>query len=139
MYFLDNFYTYYKENYMLSRDIDLNFTANPLTGDVNTKNNNDAIKQALRTLLLLNLYEKPFNDDLGPDLKSYLFSNYLINSNKYLKDRIKTIIVRYESRVKIKNITVKGNSDNNSIDIYIEYYFTGETVNSLSLTLERAR
>lgn len=124
---------------MISRDIDLNFTANPLTGDLNIKNNNDAVKQALRTLLLLNLYEKPFNDDLGPDLKSYLFSNYLINSNKYLKDRITNIIRKYESRVRIKEIVVKADSENNSIDIYVEYYFTGETINNLSLTIERVR
>lgn len=124
---------------MLSKDIDLDFIINPLTGDLNIKKNNEAVKQSLRTLLQLCLYEKPFNDDLGPDLKSYLFSNYIISSNKYLRDRITNIIKKYESRVRLKNVAVKANSDENKIEIYVEYYYTGETVDNLSLTLERLR
>jgi hypothetical protein len=77
---------------MISRDLDLNFTANPLTGDINVKSNDDAIKQALKTLLLLSLYEKPFNSDLGPNIRGFLFENYILNSNKYLEEKIKNII-----------------------------------------------
>jgi hypothetical protein len=124
---------------MLSKDIDLNFGINPLTGDLNLKKGNAAVNQALKTLLLLGLYEKPFNSDLGPNLRGYLFENYIFNSNKYLEDRIKQIILRYEPRVRIKRIEVKSNEDNNAIDIQIEYYYSGETTESISLSVERTR
>ena len=50
---------------MISKDIDLNFNINPITGDLNRKKDSEAVKQALRTLLLLGLFEKPFNSDLN--------------------------------------------------------------------------
>ena len=124
---------------MLSKDIDLNFLMNPLTGDLTVKKGNSAVNQSLRTLLLLGLYEKPFNSDLGPNLKGYLFQNYIFNSNKYLQDRIKQILLKYEPRIRIKRISVEEIIDRNSINIEIEYYFTGETTEFISLSIERTR
>ena len=63
---------------MISKDIDLNFNINPITGDLNRKKDSEAVKQALRTLLLLGLFEKPFNSDLNANIRGFLFENYLI-------------------------------------------------------------
>jgi hypothetical protein len=124
---------------MISRDLDLNFTANPLTGDINVKSNDDAIKQALKTLLLLSLYEKPFNSDLGPNIRGFLFENYILNSNKYLEEKIKNIIQKYEPRVKVKQIDVKPDVDSNAISVNVEYFVSGSRTQDLLLTLERTR
>ncbi len=40
-------------------DLDLNFMANPFTGDVSVKTGVDAIKQSMKTILFLQKYEKP--------------------------------------------------------------------------------
>jgi phage baseplate assembly protein W len=124
---------------MLSKDIDLNFTVNPLTGDLNVKKNNDAVKQSLKNLMLLSLYEKPFNPDLGANIRGYLFENYILNSNKYLEDRIRTVIVKYEPRIQIKTVNVTPNENNNTLDVYIEYYFSGQSIETFSVNLERTR
>lgn len=124
---------------MLSRDIDLNFRLNPLTGDVSVKTNDDAVKQALKNLILLNIFEKPFNNDLGPNIRNYLFENYLLNSNKFLEDKIKSIIQRYETRVTLKDVRVQVDENNNSINVNIEYFITGSKQQELSLILERTR
>jgi phage baseplate assembly protein W len=124
---------------MLSKDIDLNFTVNPLTGDLNVKKNNDAVKQSLKNLMLLSLYEKPFNPDLGANIRGYLFENYILNSNKYLEDRIRTVIVKYEPRIQIKTVNVIPNENNNTLDVYIEYYFSGQSIETFSVNLERTR
>jgi phage baseplate assembly protein W len=124
---------------MLSKDIDLNFTVNPLTGDLNVKKNNDAVKQSLKNLMLLSLYEKPFNPDLGANIRGYLFENYILNSNKYLEDRIRTVIAKYEPRIQIKTVNVTPNENNNTLDVYIEYYFSGQSIETFSVNLERTR
>ena len=42
-------------------DISYNFLPHPITGNISLVKNNDAIKQSIKTLLFLNLYEKPYN------------------------------------------------------------------------------
>lgn len=124
---------------MISKDIDLNFNINPLTGDLNKKSDSDAVKQSLKTILLLGLFEKPFNSDLNVNIRGFLFENYLINADKELEQNIRRIILRYEPRVTLKNVVVAAAPDQNSIDITIEYYFTGNKEETLSFSLERTR
>ena len=38
-------------------------------------------------LILLNIFEKPFNNDLGPNIRGYLFENYVIDSERFLQER----------------------------------------------------
>jgi phage baseplate assembly protein W len=124
---------------MISKDIDLNFNINPLTGDLNRKTNSDAVKQSLRTLLLLGLFEKPFNSDLNVNIRGFLFENYLINADKELQKNIRRIITKYEPRITLKNVIVSATPDQNAIDITIEYYYTGNKEETLSFSLERTR
>jgi len=124
---------------MISKDIDLNFNVNPLTGDLNKKINADAVKQSLRTLLLLNLFEKPFNSNIDANIRGFLFENYLIDGDKILEGNIRRIITKYEPRVTLKSVEVAGIPDKNSIDITIEYYYTGNKEETLNFSVERTR
>jgi len=124
---------------MISKDIDLNFNINPLTGDLNRKTDSDAVKQALKTLLLVGLFEKPFIIDLNANIRGFLFENYLLNVDKELEYTITKIIKKYEPRVTLKNVSARAIPDQNSIDIVIEYYYTGNKEEILNLSLERTR
>ena len=124
---------------MNAKDIDLNFNINPLTGDLNRKLNSDAVKQSLKTLLLLGLFEKPFNSDLNANIRGFLFENYLLNADKELESNIKRILTKYEPRVTLKSVLVAAAPDQNAIDITIEYYYTGNKEETLSFSLERTR
>lgn len=124
---------------MITKDIDLNFNINPLTGDLNKKTDSDAVKQSLRTLLLLGLFEKPFNSDLNANIRGFLFENYLLDADKELQQNIIRIITKYEPRVTLKNVIVAAAPDQNSIDITVEYYFTGNKEEILNFSLERTR
>jgi phage baseplate assembly protein W len=123
---------------MIRKDLDLNFIKNPITGDINVKKNDDAIKQSLKTLLLLGSYEKPFNNNLGPDLNGFIFQNYIIGTEKKIEERIRTTLKQYEPGLNIKNLSVYPN-DKNQIMIDLEYYFTGNIPKNISLTMERTR
>ena len=124
---------------MIVRDIDLNFDKNILTGDVSVLTDSAAVKQSLKTLMLLGLYEKPFINDLGPNITGFMFDNYLIGSDAKLKTKIKNVIAKYEKRVKIKTLNVVVNESSNSIDIQLEYYFSGNLTDFFEIRLERTK
>lgn len=124
---------------MIVRDIDLNFDKNILTGDVSVLTDSAAVKQSLKTLMLLGLYEKPFINDLGPNITGFMFDNYLIGSDAKLKTKIKNVITKYEKRVKIKTLNVVVNESSNSIDIQLEYYFSGNLTDFFEIRLERTK
>ena len=42
------------------KDLDINFLAHPITGDVTTKTDSDAVKRAVKNIVLTNYYERPF-------------------------------------------------------------------------------
>lgn len=123
---------------MIRKDIDLNFIKNPLTGDINVKRNDDAVKQSLRTLMLMSLYEKPFNNELGADLRGFMFQNYITGTDQKIEERIRAVVTKYESGVSIKTLNVS-TTDKNEITINLEYYFSGNTPTTLGITLGRTR
>ena len=57
----------------LYKDLDLSFTANPVTGDVAKKIDVNAVKQSLNILIQTNYYERPFAPEKGANLRGYLF------------------------------------------------------------------
>ena len=88
--------------------------------------------------MLLSLYEKPFNNELGPDLNAFLFQNYLIGTDQKIKERIQLTIEKYEPSVKIKNLNI--NTDSNLIKINLEYFLSGNVpLSTINLTMEKSR
>ena len=55
-------------------DLDIMFTAHPISGDITTKKDSDAVMRSVRNILLTNNYERPFKPNFGADLRSQLFN-----------------------------------------------------------------
>jgi phage baseplate assembly protein W len=106
-------------------DIDLNFLAHPNTGDVSKKYDVDAVKQALKTLILTNFYERPFQPKLGSPVYGMLFENIDVPSANSLKLRLELLISQYEPRVRAQEVTVVPLYDENSFRITIYFYVVG--------------
>lgn len=106
-------------------DIDLNFLAHPNTGDVSKKYDVDAVKQALKTLVLTNFYERPFQPKLGSPVYGMLFENIDMPSANSLKLRLELLISQYEPRVRAQEVTVVPLYDENSFRISIYFYVVG--------------
>jgi phage baseplate assembly protein W len=49
-------------------DIDLNFDMNPITKDINTLKNEEAVKRSIRNIVLTNFGEKKFQPFFGGDV-----------------------------------------------------------------------
>ena len=106
-------------------DIDLNFLAHPNTGDVSKKYDVDAVKQALKTLVLTNFYERPFQPKLGSPVYGMLFENIDVPSANSLKLRLELLISQYEPRVRAQEVTVVPLYDENSFRVSIYFYVVG--------------
>jgi len=106
-------------------DIDLNFLAHPNTGDVSKKYDVAAVKQSLKTLVLTNFYERPFQPKLGSPVYGMLFENIDVPTANSLKLRLELLISQYEPRVRAQEVTVVPVYDENSFRVSIYFYVVG--------------
>lgn len=116
------------------KDIDLDLSPNPLTGDISKKTGTAAIRDSLKNILQYSIYEKPYNKEFDIGVKNLLFENKGSGFSEFLKARIKSLIVAYEPRVILNNVLVKSNMDDNNLKITI-YYTPVESQSKDSLEL----
>jgi|TARA_B100001094_G_scaffold9724_1_gene8706 phage baseplate assembly protein W len=102
-------------------DLNLNFNKNPATNDVAKLKDVEAVKRAVRNLILTNRFERPFHPEIGSDIRSLLFENMTPVVEVLLKDRIKETIDVYEPRADVTDIIVSGDSDRNEYRVQIEF------------------
>ncbi len=93
-------------------DLDLAFVAKPgslvdgvMKGDVYKKKDTAAVMQSVRSIILTNFYEKPFNPTFGSNVRSMLFENKENYSESMLRERIKNSLSRYEPRAIVEKIS----------------------------------
>ena len=121
-------------------DLDLDFKINPITGDINRKKGNDAIKRSIRNLIFTNYYERPFNSSIGSDVPSLLFENVDVITASLLEDAIAKLINIYEPRVQLTSLAVFADIDNYGFNIQLEYVILNtETPATFNLFLEKIR
>ena len=121
-------------------DLDLDFIRHPITGDVTKKVGQDAIKRSIRNLILTNFYDRPFRSGIGCNAQKLLFENANHIVAGFLKDAIVEVVQNYEPRVKITNLVVDFDYDNNGYKVTITYVLLNrlEPAN-ITLFLERLR
>ena len=126
-----------KPNY---RDLDLDFLAHPTTKDVSKKVGEDAIKRSIRNLVLSNFYEKPFRPFIGSNAQKLLFENINSLTANNLKNAIEEVITNYEPRVRLNEIQVSVDADNNGYKVYLSYIILNTTTPAIfAFFLERIR
>lgn len=124
----------------LYKDLDLSFTANPVTGDVSKKVDVNAVKQALNILMQTNFYERPFAPEKGANLRGYLFEPMTNLIAGLLQNTIKNIIDSYEPRARVESISVTPNFDTNSYEVVLRYFVVGiNKPQTLTANLKRLR
>lgn len=122
------------------KDLDLDFFKNPTTKDVMKKVGAEAIKRSIRNLVMTNFYERPFRPQIGSDIRSLLFENYEPLVSIYLRDVIIDLINSFETRVRLKEVIVDEDYDNNGFNVSIEYVILNRQIRVTStLFLERIR
>ena len=107
------------------RDIDLDFTRNAVTNDVNVVEDVIAVKRSLRNLIQTNFYERPFQPELGCGIRELLFENFTPMTKVFLERKIEEVIVNYEPRVQLQNVAVDDDQDKNRLVVDIYFYVIG--------------
>lgn len=121
-------------------DLDLNFTKNPVTHDVTRRYDEDAVKNALKNLILTGNYERPFHSEIGSPIRKLLFEPATPLLGAMLKRTITDVINTFEPRVNINDIICVVSDDEHTIDVSIEFTILNTTAPiTLDLTLQRTR
>jgi phage baseplate assembly protein W len=121
-------------------DIDLSFDAHPVTKDILRKKDENSIAQSIKTLLLTSHYERPFNPDLGSNLKRFLFEPIDDVTTSLIQDSIFQTLVNFETRIQIEEVVAVPNYDLDQYDVSITFYLKNviEPI-TISFFLERIR
>ena len=122
-------------------DLSASWQNNPLSNDLITLKNENAISRSVRNLILTTQGERPFQPVLGSNVNNLLFDNMDKLTAAALKDEIRNTIENYEPRVEIEEIIVDPNFENNEFNVTIQYYIVGIDVpeQELSFVLESTR
>jgi phage baseplate assembly protein W len=107
------------------RDISLSFTRNPITNDIISINNEDAIKKSVMNLVRTQIGERFFNNLIGTSLRSSLFELNYSNFSDSLEEEIRNLLENFEPRVRVKEINSLSQDDSHEIDIEIIYDIVG--------------
>jgi len=122
-------------------DIPFFITKNPFTNDVNLVKDVNAIKQALKNIVLTIQTERPFNPSFGANPRNFLFDHLTQMTALESKHLIANAINTYEPRVILKDIALQRSPSNpNKMNIVVIYSITTTGVtDTLTLSLERTR
>ena len=111
-----------KRSTRIYKDLDLNFTRNPVTNDILRIEDVDAVKRSVRNLVQTNFYERPFHPESGCGIRGLLFENYSPIIGIFLKRKIAEVINRYEPRVSLVNVTLDDDPDRNRLKVSLYFY-----------------
>jgi phage baseplate assembly protein W len=121
-------------------DLDLNFTAHPVTKDIVLRYDENAIKTSLKNLILTSNFERPFHSEIGSPIKRLLFEPATPMLGVVMKRAIVDTVNNFEPRVELLNVDVNVAPDSNAIRVTIEFKIKNtERPLSLDLVLERTR
>ena len=107
------------------KDISMSFEVTPINNDIIGVKNDTAIARSIRNLIFTVPGERFFNQDLGSKVSQVLFDSVDEISASAIKDEIEDTIIKYEPRVKLKDIRVKPDFDNYTFDVTIVYDVVG--------------
>lgn len=121
-------------------DLDLNFTAHPVTKDITLKYDEQAIKQSVRNLIMTRNFERPFHSEIGSQITNLLFEPAGIMLNLLLKRAITDTIINFEPRVNLLNVEILSDVNSYEVNILIEFAIVNtERPIQLQLILHRTR
>ena len=121
-------------------DLDIDFKVHPITGKLKVLKNAEAVKRALKNLILTKKFERPYEPLFGTNVVYSLFENFDNLTVTYLRNEIKQAIQNFEPRVTLNDIKIQADDDNNLLIIKIYFFVNNQTEPvELTITTERIR
>lgn len=118
------------------KDLSLDFTAHPVTGDVRPVTNETAIRRSIKNIILTPKGGKLFRPEYGSNVGNYLFKQQDALTRYDLEQSLYQSIKRFESRVDVTRIDAT--YTDHGIDILVEYRIKNiGTTDSFVTTVKR--
>ena len=122
------------------KDLDLNFLIHPVRKDINKHKDEMAVINSIKNLMMTNHYERPFQPDLGSNVRRLLFENLDKITAISMDREIRQVVQNYESRAQIKTLDIIPDVDNNGFSVRMEFYIMNMTDPvTINFFLERVR
>jgi phage baseplate assembly protein W len=122
----------------LFKDLDLDFMPHPVTGDITQKVDAEAVKRAVRNLVLMNKYDKPFQPQIDSRVTRLLFEPATPLVALALRSNIMDILTRYEPRAKINDVVVLFNEEYNAFNVSVSFMvINSRDVSTVNVAIER--
>jgi phage baseplate assembly protein W len=107
------------------KDISLSFVRNPVTNDILTINDADAIKKSVINLVRTRVGERFFNSLLGSKVENSMFELQTPELAYSLELDIRTLLKNFETRISLTSILVTYPPESNEINVRIAYDILG--------------
>jgi phage baseplate assembly protein W len=122
------------------KDLDLNFLIHPVRKDINKHKDEMAVINSIKNLMMTNHYERPFQPDLGSNVRRLLFENLDKITAISMEREIRQVVENYEPRAQIKTLDIIPDVDNNGFSVRMEFYIMNMTDPiTINFFLERVR
>jgi phage baseplate assembly protein W len=107
------------------KDISLSFLRHPVTNDIGTLVNEDAIKKSVVNLVRTKIGERFFNSLLGSTVEDYLFELADSDIVDPLEEEIRTLLSNFEPRVNTRRVDIELFAEDNELNVTIVYDIVG--------------
>ena len=107
------------------RDINLSFKRHPVTNDLVSIRDEDAIKRSVKNIIFTILGEKPFEPSFGSVINDALFDLDTNLNDIRIQDEIKSSLKDYEPRIRNIVVTVTVAPDTNEMNCTVQYDIVG--------------
>jgi len=119
-------------------DFNTSFAVHPVKKDLSLKSDENAVKQAVRNLILTNRGERLMQPDIGSKIRSMLFENFTPQTAQLIKQLITETIDNHEPRATILDVTVSPDEDNNTMMVGVKFAIINiDEPQRLNLQIER--
>lgn len=119
-------------------DLAIGMSKNSFTDDAAIVKNDNAIKQAVKNLVMTVPGEKPFAPSVGSQVSQLLFEPFDSFTSDAIKEELINTITNFEPRVSLTLVDVRANFERNTFDVTIEYTIVGiPIVESIEFVLQR--
>ena len=128
-------------NAQIFTDLNLNMVRHPVTGDIAKLSNVEAVKRSVRNLINTTKGERPFQPDIGSNIRKALFEPMTSAVSSSIKTFVRDLIETYEPRAELVSVDATEDFDNNTYNVTITFYLINSPsgVQSMNILLERLR
>jgi phage baseplate assembly protein W len=121
-------------------DLDLNFTIHPIRKDINRTTGDMAVINSIKNLVLTNHYERPFQPDIGSNVRRLLFENLDNLTASSIEKEIEQVVKNFEPRARVTKVNAIADFENNGFKVTMEFYIINKTSPiTINFFLERIR